>query len=88
MNANVAAPEARSDQTAEAAEASTDLIVAEAQQNPIALFTDEQRSPHTGVLYYSTTTLTRFECGTRDCPEGLANRAPSRRQLRFPFDAG
>jgi carbonic anhydrase len=28
-------------------------------------FTEEQRSPHTGVLYYSANTWTRFECGKR-----------------------
>src|SRR5689334_488736 len=29
------------------------------------VFSEEQRSPHTGVLYYSATTLTRFECAKR-----------------------
>jgi carbonic anhydrase len=29
------------------------------------VFIDEQRSPHTGVMYYSASTLTRFECGRR-----------------------
>jgi carbonic anhydrase len=29
------------------------------------VFTDEQRSPHTGVLYYSASTLTRFDCVKR-----------------------
>jgi carbonic anhydrase len=29
------------------------------------VFTAEQRSPHTGVLYYSANTWTRFECGKR-----------------------
>src|SRR5512146_1474880 len=29
------------------------------------VFTDEQRSAHTGVLYYSASTLTRFECMKR-----------------------
>jgi hypothetical protein len=28
-------------------------------------FTEEQRSPHTGVLYYSANSWTRFECGRR-----------------------
>jgi len=27
------------------------------------VFIDEQRSPHTGVMYYSASTLTRFDCG-------------------------
>jgi carbonic anhydrase len=29
------------------------------------VFTEEQRSPHTGVLYFSASTLTRFECMKR-----------------------
>ena len=29
------------------------------------VFSAEQRSPHIGVLYYSASTLTRFECGKR-----------------------